>query len=145
MDDITVGMRVVGNTAVASGTTITGVDIAQRYIYLSTNLIGNIQVATDSSIDLNWSSVSTGATAHNLQVGDVIYVAAGTGGSTVTPGHYTVFTKTSTAFTTTPALAGAGNATLLPSILFAERFTNGPYPIQNNGDQIKITLNVSLD
>jgi hypothetical protein len=145
MDDITVGQRVTGNTAVASGTTIIGVDVALRRIFLSSNLTDNIQVATDSSIDLNWSSVSTGATAHNLQVGDVIYISAGSGGSTVTPGHYTIFTKTSTGFTTTPALAGAGNATLRSSILFAERFTNGPYPIQNNGDQIKITLNVSLD
>jgi hypothetical protein len=145
MDDVTTGQRVTGNTAVASGTTITGIDFALRRIFLSSNLTDNIQVATDSSIDLNWSSVSTGAVNHNLQVGDVIYVAAGSGGSTVTPGHYTVFSKTNTTFTTTPALAGAGNATLLPSILFAERFTNGPYPIQNNGDQIKITLNVSLD
>lgn len=145
MDDVTVGQRVTGNTAVASGTTITGIDIALRRIYLSSTLTDNIQVATDSSVDLNWSVASTGAVNHNLQVGDVIYVAAGSGGSTVTPGHYTVFSKTNTTFTTTPALAGAGNATLLPSILFAERFTNGPYPIQNNGDQIKITLNVSLD
>lgn len=145
MDDVTVGQRITGNTAVASGTTITGVDIALRRIYLSSTLTDNIQVATDSSIDLNWSVASTGAVNHNLQVGDVIYVAAGSGGSTVTPGHYTVFSKTNTTFTTTPALAGAGNTTLLPSILFAERFTNGPYPIQNNGDQIKITLNVSLD
>jgi hypothetical protein len=29
--------------------------------------------------------------------------------------------------------------------MYAERFTNGPYAIQNNGDQIKITLNVALD
>jgi hypothetical protein len=29
--------------------------------------------------------------------------------------------------------------------MFSERFTNGPYPIQNNGDQIKVTLNISLD
>jgi hypothetical protein len=29
--------------------------------------------------------------------------------------------------------------------MYAERFTNGPYTIQNNGDQIKITLNVALD
>lgn len=145
MDDVTTGQRVTGNTAVASGTTITGIDFALRRIFLSSNLTDNIQVATDSSVDLNWSAVSTGAVNHNLQVGDVIYVAAGSGGSTVTPGHYTVFSKTNTTFTTTPALAGAGNATLLPSILFAERFTNGPYPIQNNGDQIKITLNVSLD
>jgi hypothetical protein len=29
--------------------------------------------------------------------------------------------------------------------MYAERFTNGPYAVQNNGDQIKITLNVALD
>jgi hypothetical protein len=29
--------------------------------------------------------------------------------------------------------------------MFAEKFTNGPYNIQNNGDQIKVTLNISLD
>jgi hypothetical protein len=29
--------------------------------------------------------------------------------------------------------------------MYAERFTNGPYTIQNNGDQIKITLNVVSD
>jgi hypothetical protein len=29
--------------------------------------------------------------------------------------------------------------------MYAERFTNGPYTIQNDGDQIKITLNVALD
>jgi hypothetical protein len=29
--------------------------------------------------------------------------------------------------------------------MYAERFTNGPYTIANNGDQIKITLNVALD
>ena len=37
------------------------------------------------------------------------------------------------------------DATLYSSIFFAEKFTNGPYSIQNSGDQIKVTLNVSLD
>ena len=60
--------------------------------------------------------------------------------------HYTVFeTPSGTTFTTTPALAGTGKCTLYPSIFFAEKFTNGPYAIQNDGDQIKVTLNVSLD
>ena len=40
---------------------------------------------------------------------------------------------------------GLNTATLYSSIMYAERFTNGPYNIQNNGDQIKITLNVALD
>lgn len=30
-------------------------------------------------------------------------------------------------------------------IKYAERFTNGPYNIQNNGDQIKITPNFTFD
>jgi hypothetical protein len=29
--------------------------------------------------------------------------------------------------------------------MYAERFSNGPYEIQNNGDQIRITLNIALD
>ncbi len=66
---------------------------------------------------------------------------------------YTVFaTPNADEFYTTPALtpvqngvAGVGTATLYSSIMYAERFTNGPYTIQNNGDQIKITLNVALD
>jgi len=145
MDDITTGMVVGGNNAVASGTTINGIDLALRRIYLSSNLTDNIQVATDSSITLDFTQISTGGINHGLQVGDVIYVARGTGNTTTTAGHYTIFSKTNTTFQTTPALNGTGSATLYPSILFAERFTNGPYPIQNNGDQIKITLNVSLD
>jgi hypothetical protein len=43
------------------------------------------------------------------------------------------------------ATVGLNTATLYSSIMYAERFTNGPYSIQNNGDQIKITLNVALD
>ena len=29
-------------------------------------------------------------------------------------------------------------------LLWAERFTDGPYNIQNNGDQIKVTLNITM-
>jgi hypothetical protein len=145
LDDITVGMSVAGNNGVAANTKVIGIDLAARRVFLDKNLVDNIQVATDSSVEFTFSTISTGATSHNLQVGDVLYVEQGTGGSTVTAGTYTVFSKTNTTFTTTPALAGTGNATLRSSILFAERFTNGPYPIQNNGDQIKISLNVSLD
>ena len=90
---------------------------------------------------------SGSAVDHNLSPGDVIYIASGTGGSiTSGDGHYTVHTvPTNSTFTTTPALSGTGDATLYSSIFFAEQFTNGPYAIQNNGDQIKVTLNVSLD
>ena len=143
MDDITVGQVVGNNNAVPAGTKIIGIDRLQRIIYLDNNLTDNIQTATDEEIQLTYSKVS--ATAHGLVVGDVIYIAQGTTG-TSTAGTYTVFeVPDANTFHTTPALDGAGDLTLHSSIMFAERFTNGPYPIQNNGDQIKITLNVSLD
>ena len=88
---------------------------------------------------------SGSAVAHGLNAGDVLYIAQGTT-STITAQHYTVHTvPTNSTFTTTPALSGTGDATIYSSIFFAEQFTNGPYAIQNNGDQIKVTLNVSLD
>lgn len=91
-------------------------------------------------------------TSHGLVVGDVIYIDKGTSTNLV-PNAYTVFsTPTSSTFTTTPSLTQAsgagqvtGTATLYDNILYAERFTNGPYSIQNNGDQIKVTLNLSLN
>ena len=88
---------------------------------------------------------SGSAIAHNLNPGDVIYIGQGTT-STITAQHYTVHTvPANSTFTTTPALSGTGKATLYNSIFFAEKFTNGPYSIQNSGAQIKVTLNVSLD
>ena len=88
---------------------------------------------------------SGSAVDHNLNPGDVIYIAQGSTG-TMTAQHYTIHTvPTNSTFTTTPALSGTGKATLYNSIFFAEKFTNGPYSIQNSGDQIKVTLNVSLD
>lgn len=151
MDNITLGMSVGGNTAVPAGTLVGGIDRAQRRIYLvdSANaavaLTDNIQGATDPSIELDYTVATAGA-AHNLQAGDVIYIARGTSNTTTTEQTYTIFsTPSTTTFTTTPALDGTGNLTLYSSIMFAERFTNGPYPIQNNGDQIKVTLNISLD
>ena len=151
MDNITIGMVIGGNSAVPSGTSIGGIDRAQRRIYLcdSSNvavaLTDNIQGATDPSITLDYTLATSGS-AHQLQPGDVIYIARGTSNTTTTEQTYTVFSTPSTStFDTIPALDGTGNLTLYSSIMFAERFTNGPYPIQNNGDQIKVTLNVSLD
>ena len=143
MDDITVGQRVTNNNGVPANTTVIGIDYATRELYLSANLTDNVQFATDPSINLEYSKVT--ATGHSLNVGDVIYIAQGTT-STIDEGTFTVFeVPDANTFHTTPALQGTGDATLYSSIMFAERFTNGPYPIQNNGDQIKITLNVSLD
>ena len=152
-EDLTPGM-VVSQTAtpngIAANTTIVGIDyktvtgeIGPR-VYLSEVLVDNIQVSNgNDQVKFDFSKVT--ATAHALNVGDVIYVAQGTT-STITAAHYTVDTVAdANTFTTTPALQGTGDVTLYDSIFFAERFTNGPYAIQNNGDQIKVTLNVSLD
>ena len=158
-ENLTVGMA-VSQTAtpngVAANTTIVGIDyetltgeIGPR-VYLSNQLVDNIQVSNNNdSVLFDFSVVTSdpggSATPHNLNPGDVIYIAQGSS-STITAAHYTVFeTPTASTFTTTPALQGTGDATLHSSIFFAERFTNGPYAIQNNGDQIKVTLNVSLD
>ena len=149
-EDITLGMGVthtnaVGETnAIPSGTVVTGIDERAGVVYLSNALANNIQIATGDTVTFNSSKVI--GTAHGLVPGDVIYIAAGTGNTTTTSSTYTIFeTPNANEFTTSPALNGVGNASLYSSIFFAERFTNGPYNVQNNGDQIKVTLNVSLD
>lgn len=149
-EDITLGMGVThtnagGETnALPEGTTVTGIDEKNGIVYLSNALLNNIQVATGDEVTFNSSKVI--GTAHGLEPGDVIYIAAGTGNTTTTSSTYTVFeTPDADTFTLSPALDGVGNVTLYSSIFFAERFTNGPYNVQNNGDQIKVTLNVSLD
>ena len=98
----------------------------------------------NDEVEFDFSKVT--ATAHGLVKGDAVYIDQGTGNSTTTPGTYTVFdVLDANTFTTTKALDGTGDLTLYSAIFFAERFTNGPYAIQNAGDQIKVTLNVSLD
>ena len=152
-EDLTPGMA-VSQTAtpngIAANTVIVGIDyktvtgeIGPR-VYLSEVLVDNIQVSNgNDQVKFDFSKVT--ATAHALNVGDVVYIAQGTT-STIAAAHYTVDTVAdANTFTTTPALQGTGDVTLYDSIFFAERFTNGPYAIQNNGDQIKVTLNVSLD
>jgi hypothetical protein len=149
-EDITIGMGVThgflpGETnAISSNTKVIGIDERNRVVYLDSTLLNNIQTATGSTVYFGSSKVTMAN--HGLVAGDVIYIAAGTANTTTTSSTYTVFeTPATNVFTTTPALAGVGSATLYSSIMFAEKFTNGPYNIQNNGDQIKVTLNISLD
>lgn len=151
-EDICVGMGIThGNlagetAAIPANTKVTGIDVKTGVVYISNTLLNNIQNATGNSVYFNYAQVSVGATTHGLTVGDVIYIAAGAANTVTTSGTYTIHTTPSTStFSTVPALTGIGSATLYSSIFFAERFTNGPYNIQNNGDQIKVTLNVSLD
>ena len=151
VDNITLGMIAGGNAGIVTGTKVVGVDRALKVIYLDQALIDNIQLQTDADVTFSFGTVTM--QNHGLVAGDIVYVAAGTANTTTASGTYTVFqVPNNDQFTTTPALnpvenaaTGVGTATLYSSIMYAERFTNGPYTIQNNGDQIKITLNVALD
>jgi len=151
VDDLTLGMVVGGNDGITAGTKVIGIDRALKVVYLDQPLIDNIQTATDSSVEFSFSKIT--ATNHGLVAGDIVYIAAGAANTTTESNTYTVFSvPNADEFYTTPSLnptqnnlAGVGTATLYSSIMYAERFTNGPYSIQNNGDQIKITLNVALD
>ena len=145
-----------GPDAFPADTTIIGIDYSKQTgeigpkVFLSNQLTDNVGTASSNDkVDFDYSVMTTDpsgtAVDHNLNPGDVIYIAQGST-STITAQHYTVHTvPTNSTFTTTPALSGTGDATLYSSIFFAEQFTNGPYAIQNSGDQIKVTLNVSLD
>jgi hypothetical protein len=151
VDDITLGQVVGGNAGIQTNTVVIGIDRALKVIYLDKPLIDNIQVATDPSVTFSFGKIV--ANNHQLVAGDILYVAAGTANTTLTSNVYTVFSvPNANEFYTTPSLnptlnavVGLNSATLYSSIMYAERFTNGPYTIQNNGDQIKITLNVALD
>lgn len=151
VDNITLGQFVGGNAGIQTATKVIGIDRYYKVVYLDKPLIGNIQVETDPSVTFSFGKIV--ANNHQLVAGDIIYVAAGTGNTTLTSNVYTVFSVlNANEFTTTPSLtatsntiAGLNTATLYSSIMYAERFTNGPYTISNVGDQIKITLNVALD
>ena len=132
--------------AIPAGTKVTGFDEIERIVYLNKELVNNVQTATGDQVNFGFSQVT--ATSHGLAEGDVIYIASGAGNTTTESSTYTVFKSLdANTFSTVPALAvgAGGSSTLYSSIMFAERFTNGPYNIQNNGDQIKVTLNISLD
>lgn len=138
-DGLDADTKIIGidrETSEADGTVI---------VYLNNALIDNIQ-PTNNNDDIDFDFTEVTATGHGLVVGDVIYIDQGTANAATTAGTYTIHSvENANTFTTEPALDGAGNLTLYSSIFFAERFTNGPYSIQNDGDQIKVTLNVSLD
>jgi hypothetical protein len=151
VDDLTLGMVVAGNAGIQDNTKVVGIDRALKVVYLDKALIDNIQVATDPSVTFSFGKISV--PNHQLVAGDILYISAGAGNTTLNSNTYTVFgVPNSNEFFTTPSLTitpnasvGLSSATLYSSIMYAERFTNGPYTIQNDGDQIKITLNVALD
>jgi len=157
VDDITVGMAVThialaGQTVgIATTAKVVGVDRSTKQVFLDSPLLANIQVATGSTVQFSFSKLST-AVDHALAVGDVIFIEGNQSGTTtganwgITSSTYTVHAVNGNReFTTSPAFHGSGTATLLNSVFYAERFTNGPYRIQNPGDEIKVTLNVTLE
>jgi hypothetical protein len=157
VDDITVGMALThlaisGNTVgIATTSKVVGIDRETNYVYLDSPLLANIQVATGSTVEFQFSKVST-AVDHGLVPGDVIFIEGNQSDTTtgaglgITSETYTVHSVNGDReFFTSPSIHGTGTATLLNSIFYAERFTNGPYRIQNPGDEIKVTLNVTLE
>ena len=166
--DLTVGQRVTktggggqgGPDAFPADTVIEGIDYSKQTgwigprVWLNKQLTDNVGTASSNDkVDFDHSVITSdpsgSAVAHGLNPGDVIYIAQGSA-SDITAAHYTVHTTpTTSTFTTTPAMqqtnTAAQDGTAYSSIFFAEQFTNGPYAIQNSGDQIKVTLNVSLD
>lgn len=157
VDDVTVGMAVThlaitGNTVgIATTAQVVGVDRSTKQVFIDSPLLANIQVATGSTVNFLFSKIATSVNC-GLKTGDVIYVEGNQSGTTtganwgITSSTYTVFgLNGNREFFTTPAMHGTGTATLLNSVFYAERFTNGPYRIQNPGDEIKVTLNVTLE
>ena len=67
---------------------------------------------------------------------------------TVTPGDPTVATYAEQTWTFTGALGNVYGYFIVQSVsgvlMWAERFTDGPYNVQNNGDQIRITPRIEL-
>jgi hypothetical protein len=160
LNDVTTGMGVTHlalggqSVGIASTARVVGVDRSSNRVYLDSPLLANIQVATGSTVRFVYSKVSTGSSAHRLNPGDVIYIAPNATntaspvgrGCTSVADSYTVYAvPNANEFYTTPSFHGVGSATLFNSIFYSERFTNGPYNIQNPGDEIKVTLNVSLE
>lgn len=138
------GQDITATAGIQAGTTIVGYDPTVGMITLSQNANATVT----GTVTATFKSIS--ATAHGGIPGDVVYLSRGTSNTTLVAGSYVINHADANSFETIPALAQSptavgGNVTIYDSIMFLERFTNGPYLIQNNGDQIKITLKVSLD
>jgi hypothetical protein len=132
--------QTVSGTGINPGAKVVGYDPTTGYVTLDLTHTGTVTGT------MTFSYLQVSATAHGALPGDVVYIARGSGNTTMTEGSYIVNTVAANTFTTIPALDGTttNSVILYDSIMFLEKFTNGPYYIQNNGDQIKITLNVSL-
>lgn len=139
------GQDITG-TGIPGSTTVVGYDPTNGIITLSQAANATVSGVVTAAFRV------VAATAHGALPGDVVYLARQTGNVTLVTGTYIVNNcPDANSFETTPAISTAASATggangviIYDSIMFLEKFTNGPYFIQNNGDQIKVTLNVSL-
>lgn len=138
--------QIVNGTGIPTDSTIVGYDPTTGIITINVNANATVSGTVTASFK------SIAATAHGALPGDVVYLARQSGNSTLVTGTYIVnHCPDANSFETTPAInntasttGGANGVIIYDSIMFLEKFTNGPYYIQNNGDQIKVTLNVSL-
>ncbi len=68
---------------------------------------------------------------------------------TVTPGNPTSAAYPEITFTFTGSVGNVYGYFVVQSIsgalMWSERFTNGPFNIQNNGDEIRVTLQITLE
>lgn len=136
----------ISGTGIPASTTIVGYDPTNGTITLSQNANATVTGTITGAFR------AIAATAHGALPGDVVYLARQSGNSTLVTGTYIVnHCPDANSFETIPAIStaasttgGANGVIIYDSIMFLEKFTNGPYYIQNNGDQIKVTLNVSL-
>lgn len=68
---------------------------------------------------------------------------------TITPGGPTTAAQPQQTFTFTGAVGNVFGYLVIQrisgKIMWSERFTNGPFDIQNNGDEIKVTPSITLE
>ena len=91
VNDITLGQFVGGNAGIQTGTKVVGIDRYYKVVYLDKPLIGNIQVETYPSVTFSFGKIIVSGAGHKLVPGDILYVAAGSGNTTLTSNVYTVF------------------------------------------------------
>lgn len=132
----------ISGTGIPGSTTVVGYDPSNGIITLSQAANATVSGTITAAFRV------VAATAHGALPGDVVYLARQSGNTTLVTGTYIVNHSDANSFETAPAISTAaatgGGVVIYDSIMFLEKFTNGPYFIQNNGDQIKVTLNVSL-
>jgi len=102
---------------------------------------GRLKLFTNNITPSETDTFATYTEATGFGYADILLAP---GSWSITPGSPTSAAYPEQTFTFTGALGNVYgylvNQTTSTILMWVERFTNGPYNIQNNGDQIKITL-----